>query len=209
MSNNYKGKEIISRNSNYQKRRPKEYKDALVLVKEKDIHWSSSSKESEWVPSPKFKGETSIVGLNQMMGGKGPIEGQYRLDIGSPKEGSERFFRTTQAWSDQTNKPHEVVDGSQSSSGNSFSHVPATLFASNGREMVAFEGNTAATKKKSTKSGSKIVNSVKRHSMITRKDRLTVSKNPTVSSQPKVISGDHKRRWNLEEEVAKGDRKRF
>ncbi|KAK0598940.1 hypothetical protein LWI29_000927 [Acer saccharum] len=181
ISNNYEGKEIVARNSNYQERRPKKYKDALVLEKEKDVHRSSSSEDSEWVPSPKLKGETSIVGLSQMMGGKividlgcglvqegsqgpkdgqmiqvsgnGPIDDHPRSAIACPKEGGERFFRSAHAWPDQTRRPHKVVDGSQSSSGNSLSHVSATLFASDGREMVAFEGNSAAAKKKTTKCG--------------------------------------------------------
>ncbi|KAK1561193.1 hypothetical protein Q3G72_035362 [Acer saccharum] len=230
-NNNCKGKEIIAKNSNHQKGRPIEYKEALVIEKEKDIHWSSSSEETEWVPSPKFKGDTSIVELNQMVGGKividlgcgmvqdgglGPNNGQliqvdgkglnedlHISESGSPKGSVERGLRMDQAMDNNYIRYNDGVGGSQSSSANSLSHVSDTLFTFEGREMVAFDSNSTATKNKSTKSGFKPVTSVKRHGMITRKDRMSVSQNSIVSSRPIGINGELHGRWNLEEEVAK------
>ncbi|KAK0583522.1 hypothetical protein LWI29_037804 [Acer saccharum] len=186
-NNNCKGKEIIAKNSNHQKGRPIEYKEALVIEKEKDIHWSSSSEETEWVPSPKFKGDTSIVELNQMVGGKividlgcgmvqdgglGPNNGQliqvdgkdpnedlHISESGSPKGGVERGLRMDQAMDNNYIRYNDGVGGSQSSSTNSLSHVSDTL--------------------------------------------MSVSQNSTVSSRPIGINGELHGRWNLEEEVAK------
>ncbi|KAK1576183.1 hypothetical protein Q3G72_011618 [Acer saccharum] len=188
-----KGKGILYRNSKQPIKRPTVFKDALLLENKNGDGWTSSSEESE--------GDLGC-GLIQEKG-QGPNNEQIMDYQKSLVEGDIRLLKRTHCETVSDHRHKELGGEAPLENEMSLSHVYATQYPIHANvEKATYEEFTIG-KRKSMKSGGKMISSFKRHGMVTRKDRsLEHNASGTASERcPKKILA--KGRWNLKDEVTK------
>ncbi|KAK3218922.1 hypothetical protein Dsin_012892 [Dipteronia sinensis] len=196
-------------------------KATVVLEKKRTVCWSSTSEESEerhLLNYPKFRGENSNTGVDQMKGGNiviklgcapDQVEGLSLvcgIDKGGPVKEDSKGFRGPQSeiFSKAYSKaPDEILS---SSSGKSLSHVSETQNQVLAREVNSLSEMLLPEKERSKNKGDKTGCIIKSHGMKTKKDKVKgLYESGEVECGIK-IPGPSSDRWNLEVEVAKSER---
>ncbi|KAK1592366.1 hypothetical protein Q3G72_023744 [Acer saccharum] len=221
-NNNCKGKEIVQRISNQQVGRSLAFKEALMLSgKTGGGCWNSSSEDTDRgtiVISPKFRGETSKMGLGQKVasnividlgcglideGGKGPSNAQVLEAMKGPNKTDVRILKRPHNEAASVGDSKELEEENCSSTDNQVSHVSATQYSNLVGEETSKVCNQEIGKRRNTAYGRKTLNSIKRHDMITRKDRINEENILGSMGCSDSIRSRGRGRWKLEEEVAK------
>ncbi|KAK1582114.1 hypothetical protein Q3G72_011956 [Acer saccharum] len=141
--------------------------------------------------------------LKKMKMKMGPSNAQVLEAMKGPNKTDVRILKRPHNEAASVGDSKELEEENCSSTDNQVSHVSATQYLNLVGEETSKVCNQEIGKRRNTAYGRKTLNSIKRHDMITRKDRINEENILGSMGCSDSIRSRGRGRWKLEEEVAK------